>query len=232
MTSQANQGLPSVDRHAFVVPLDPHRAKAFRKAYNHSRMVRILRIALPSVAVFLLTAFLFTSNLTFTFGDSTASVDRVEISDSALRMINPKMEGATGKNGKYKVTADYAEQDISKPDTLRLNTIKAEMLDAKKAWSRLTAPKGTFYTKDEKLDLFGNIEVTTSKGMSASLKTATMDMKSQIMRSHDPVVVRLLNGTVHANTLEIRVPESRVFFRDKVRVHMRKRPANKLVKAE
>lgn len=232
MTIQANQELPSIDRQAFVVPLDPRRAKAFRRAYAHSRVVRILRIALPSIAVVIGVAFLATSNLTFTVGDNTASVDRIEIGNDALRMINPKMEGATGDKGTYKVTADYAEQDLKKPATIRLNTIRAEVLDPKKSWSRLKAPKGTFYTKEEKLDLFGDIEVTTSKGMSASLKTATMDMKSQTMRTHDPVVVRLLNGTVHSDTMEIKLDESRVIFRNQVRVHLRKRPANKLVKAE
>lgn len=230
-THEAHGQMPRKRRRALVVPLEAHRARAFRAAHRHSRMVRIMRIFLPAASLCVFAVYVLTSNITISIGNHTASVAKLELDGDSLRMVNPKMEGATEANGKYSVTADFAEQDISDPSTMRLNRITAQTTDAKKVWSRLTAPRGIFYSKAEKLDLFEAIEVSSSNGLAASLKSATINMKTQVVRTQDPVVVRMLNGTVHAHTMELDMKKRRVIFRHQVKVHMRKKPSNKTAKA-
>ena len=71
-----------------------------------------------------------------------ASVAAIVIEKGILRMVNPKLEGANKEKGIYVVTAKYAEQAVANPDLIQLTQIKAEMIDAAKGWSRLSAPKG------------------------------------------------------------------------------------------
>lgn len=198
--------------------------RAFDQARRHSRLVKILRIALPVFAVLALSLYLFSSRLTITLGDMQASVERVEIRQDTLRMVNPKMEGANQKQGQYVVTADYAEQDVGDPNTIRLTNVKADLTESHRGWSRMSAPKGVFHTKLEQLELTGGINIASSNGMKAHLMNAAIDMRTQIVTTNDPVDVEFLNGTIRSDRMELGSQEKWVIFRDRVRVHIHKQP--------
>ena len=74
-----------------------------------------LRKGLPVIAVLVLASYFITSKLSVSVGDMTASIDGIEVSDGNLRMTNPKLEGADKKNGKYRIGAEYADQDMKAP---------------------------------------------------------------------------------------------------------------------
>ncbi len=64
------------------------------------------------------------------------------------------------------------------------------------------------------------ITVATSSGITGELKRASLDMKNQILRSHQPVWFMLTSGTVKANALTFSSADSTLTFRGKVRVHL------------
>lgn len=198
-------------------------SKSIARARSHSRAVSWLRILLPIFALATLGLYFLSPKIHVTIGDMDASVAGLVIEKGRLRMINPKLEGASDKRGAYVVSAEYAEQVVANPDIIYLTGIKAEMHDASKNWSRLSAPKGTFQTKTEKLELTGDIRTAQSGGMTARLSRASIDMKKQIIVSNEPVDVDFLNGTLRSDTMTIHSGENRVVFRDNVRVHIRKR---------
>ncbi len=224
MNFQANERLPRKPRRSKVVAVAPDRVGAVAKARRHSRFVRALRIALPIGAIAVLGLYFTSSNLTISLGDMQASVDDIEINRDSLRMINPKLEGVTDKNGAYVLTADYAEQDTSDLTTLYLHKVSAELTQPEGSWSRLTAPKGTFRTKIEELELLGGIDVTSSSGASARVERAVIDMKAQLIKSKDPVEVKTADGTLTADGLEISAAEKRVVFDGNVHLHIVKLP--------
>ncbi len=199
-------------------------SKSIARARSHSRRVSWLRILLPVLAAGIAGLYFLSPRIYVTIGDMDASVAGLVIEKGRLRMINPKLEGASGKQGVYVVTADYAEQVVANPDIIYLTGLKAEMNDDRKGWSRLYAPKGTFHTKTEKLELTGDIRTAQSGGMTARLSSASIDMKKQIIVSNEPVDVDFLNGTLRADTMTIHSGENRVIFRKNVRVHILKRP--------
>jgi lipopolysaccharide export system protein LptC len=203
---------------------DAEQELAFRAADRHTKLVRVLRRALPVCAALAAALYLVTSKMSFSFGPLEASVERVEVREDALRMVNPKLEGFDKEKGGYSVTADYAEQSVSTPNLIRLFTIKAEMAGADKDWSRLTAKGGDFDSKAERLTLREDIVVSTSSGMSGALEIATIDMKSQTLTSERPVAFDLINGTVRADTMEMQGAKRLLNFRGRVKVHIRKRP--------
>lgn len=201
--------------------------KSIARARSHSRLVFWLRLLLPGLAVSIAGLYFFSPEIHVTIGNMDASVAGLVIEKGRLRMINPKLEGASGKRGVYTITAKYAEQVLANPDIIYLTGIKAQMNDAGKGWSRLSAPTGTFQTKTEKLELSGDIRTAQSGGMTARLSRASIDMKKQIIVSNEPVEVDFLNGTLRSDSMTIHTAENRVIFRDNVRVHIRKRPGKR-----
>jgi lipopolysaccharide export system protein LptC len=196
------------------------RERAFLSAARHSRVVRVLRKSLPVVAVLVLATYFISTRLNVTVGDVTASIDGMEVADGNLRMLNPTMKGADKKNGKYVVSADHADQDIKNPKIVKLHAIKADVSNPSGGWSRMQAVRGIFYTQAERLVMQDRITLATSAGVTGELKHATLDMKTQTLRSHQPVFFELSNGTVRANALTLRSSEKILVFRGKVAVHL------------
>lgn len=201
------------------------RARAFRSAERHTRFVAILRKGLPVLAVVVLAAYFISTQLSVSIGvgDLTASISGIEIADGNLRMTNPKLQGADKKNEKYVIGADYADQDMKAPDMVKLHVIKAELSTANGGWSRMDAARGVFDNKIERLVMLDKITIATSSGITGALKRASLDLKNQILRSHQPVSFQLTGGSVRANALTFRSADSTLTFRGKVQVHLIKK---------
>jgi lipopolysaccharide export system protein LptC len=209
-------------RHRYPVRTAEERRRAFRTAERHTRFVSVLRKVLPVFALLVLAAYFISSrmNASISIGDMSASVGGIEIADGNLRMVNPKFEGADKKNGKYVIGADYADQDIKKPNLIKLHAIKADVAGIDGGWSRMTAARGLFDNKTGQLVMRDGINIATSSGVSGELARASLDTKNKILRSHNPVSFVLPNGTVRANALTYDATKRTLTFRGKVTVHM------------
>jgi lipopolysaccharide export system protein LptC len=104
-----------------------------------------------------------------------------------------------------------------------LHAIRAELSNADGGWSRMTAVRGVFDSKIERLVMQDKITVTTSSGITGELKHASLEAKTQTLRSHRPVIFNLPNGTVSARALTFRSSDSTLTFRGKVHVHIERK---------
>lgn len=204
----------------YVMRTAEQRARAFLSAERHTRLVAFLRKVLPILAVLVLASYFITAELSVSVGDLTASIEGLEVADGNLRMVNPKLEGANQKNGKYVIGADYADQDVKDPKIIKLHAIKADLLAPDGGWSRMTAVRGVFDSKTERLVMQEKITIATSSGITGELKHASLNAKTQTLRSHRPVWFNLPNGSVRAGALTFHSAESTLTFRGKVRVHV------------
>ena len=200
------------------------RVRLFTKAERHSRLVAILRKALPVFAVLVLASYFISTRLSVNVGDLTASIDGVEVADGNLRMTNPKLKGADKKNGQYVIGADYADQDMKSPNIIKLHAIKAELSAADGGWSRMNAVRGVYDSKIERLVMQEKITLATSTGVTGELKNASLDTKNQILRSHQPVSFVLPNGTITSRALTLQSADHTLTFRGKVKVHVGRTP--------
>jgi lipopolysaccharide export system protein LptC len=209
----------------YLVRTAEEKARAFANAERHTRLVALLRKALPVLAVLVLASYFVTSELgmSVSIGDLTASIEGIQVEDGNLRMVNPKLEGADKKNGKYVIGADYADQDIKDPKIIKLHAIRADLSAPDGAWSRMNAVRGIFDSKTERLVMQDKITVATSSGITGELKHASLDAKTQTLRSHRPVWFTLPNGSVKASALTFNSRDSTLTFRGKVRVHIVKK---------
>ena len=194
--------------------------RAFRVALRHSQHVVILRKVLPALAALITASYFISSSMSVTVGDISASISGVQVTNGALRMTNPKLQGADKKNGAYVISAEYADQDLKSPNIIRLHDIKADLSNPSGDWSRMQAVRGVFDSKAERLVMQEKITLATSSGVTGELTQASLDTQNQTLRAHQRVHFELTNGTVKANALTFNSGAHTLTFRGKVLVHI------------
>ena len=180
-------------------------APVFRRALRHSRHVRVLRVAIPIGVLLLVGAVALASwleplRVLYRLpGDAGTLV----ISGTKITMAQPKLSGYTRDNRWYEVTARAAAQDVTKPDIVELQEIRAKLEMQDKSTLDLTAREGVFDRKAGVLKLGQYILLVSSGGYEARLVEAVVDTGTGDIVSNKPVDVKMLQGTLSANRLEV-----------------------------
>jgi lipopolysaccharide export system protein LptC len=91
---------------------------------------------------------------------------------------------------------------VTKPDELELEDIHATMESRDRGAFEITANSGLYKTKAEQLTLHQNI-VVTSSNYEGRLTEAVIDVRNGHVVSNRPVEVKMLQGTINANRLEV-----------------------------
>jgi len=188
--------------------------RAFRAARRHSRLVRVLRIAIPVgvlvgfTGIFLTTYF----NPLRMFTRLPIDIGNLVVSGTKITMEQPRLSGFTHDGRAYEVTADAAAQDVTKPDIVELHDIHAKVQMQNNGLIRMTAATGVYDTKAETLKLTQNILLTSSTGYECRLSEALVDTRKGNVVSEHPVEVKMLQGTLNSNRLEVIDNGDRVLF--------------------
>ncbi|CAL8980718.1 hypothetical protein RHODGE_RHODGE_00176 [Rhodoplanes serenus] len=139
------------------------------------------------------------------FQQADAAIDpgKLVVSGTKITMELPRLAGFTNDQKPYELTARAAAQDLANPGLLELKDLKAQVQTDDQGAITVTAVNGVYDTKQDNLRLTERIVVRTGKGFEADLLEAVLDVKKGTIVSEAPVVVRLPNGTVDANRLDI-----------------------------
>jgi lipopolysaccharide export system protein LptC len=179
----------------------------FAIAARHSRMVRVLRVAVPA-AVILSMAMIIAVSIFNPFRlllpKLPVDMGNLVVSGTKVTMESPHMAGYTPDQRPYEVWAKTATQDLTDPDHVDLKTLRAKVLmEDRTTTVTLDALNGLMNTKDQLLDLHKDIFLQTSTGYEARLSQAFVDMAKGIVTSEEHVDVKLLNGTLTSDKLRI-----------------------------
>jgi lipopolysaccharide export system protein LptC len=192
--------------------------RAFRDARRHSRLVRVLRIAVPiavvagCVIMFLITYF----NPLRMLAKLPINLNDLIVSGTKVTMEQPRMSGFTRDSRAYQVSAEAAAQDLTKPDLVELRNIHAQVEMQDKSTMKMSANNGIYNSKNDTLQLQNNILLSSSGGYSGRLSEALVNTRSGNVVSNQPVELRMLQGTLNANKLEIVDSGDLVRFHDGV----------------
>jgi lipopolysaccharide export system protein LptC len=180
-------------------------ARAFRAARRHSRAVRIMRVAIPAVVVLLLGGFSLATYLNplRALAKLPVNINDMVVSGTKITMEKPRMSGFTKDARAYEFNADAAAQDLTKPDIVELQKIRAKLQMQDKSMMDLSADTGIYDTKRETLRLDTNIVLTSSNGNKGRLSQAMIDIKKGNVVSDQPVELEFLQGVLNAKKLEI-----------------------------
>ena len=183
---------------------DAALAAKFASAARHSRLVRILRIAVPVTVAASLAAIVLVSTLLNPF-QIPVKLDsgNLVVTGTKITMESPHLSGFTPDQRPYELWAKTATQDITDPDHVDLNDLRSKVLMEDKSTLLLDARTGRFDNKAQQLDLHKDIFLRTSTGYEARLNSAFVDMGKGTVTSDERVDVKLTNGTLTADRLRI-----------------------------
>lgn len=193
----------------------------FAAAARHSKLVRFLRKAVPVAIVLSLLViagvsvfnpFRMLTNLPFDFGN-------VVVSGTKITMQSPHLTGFTPDRRPYEVTARTAMQDISDPNFVELDILKAKIQMEDQSTVLVDARKGYFKNREQLLDLHDDV-VLRSPTYEARLFEATIDMAKGTVVSDKPVNVKMIDGTLDARRLEIINKGEVLIFHGGVTMHL------------
>jgi lipopolysaccharide export system protein LptC len=192
----------SVQSPAYQAGMDARFAIAAR----HSRMVRVLRIAVPAAVILAMTAIVAVSILNpfrMLLPKLPLDMGNLVVSGTKITMESPHLSGYTPDQRPYDLWAKTATQDLTDPDHVDLKTLRAKVLMEDQSTVTLDARNGLFDTKQQLLELHKDIFLQNSTGYEARLTQAFVDMGKGTVTSDEHVDVKLLNGTLTADKLRI-----------------------------
>jgi lipopolysaccharide export system protein LptC len=178
----------------------------FASAARHSRMVRILRVAVPAAVVLAMASIVLVSIVNpFRMLLPNIPIDRgnLIVSGSKMTMESPHLAGFSADQRPYEMWAKAAIQDLTDPDHLELRTLRAKMMMEDKSTITMDARTGYHDSKQGTLDLRKDIFLQSSTGYEARMSQALVDLNKGTVASDEHVDVKLLNGTLTADKLRI-----------------------------
>jgi lipopolysaccharide export system protein LptC len=213
-------------RSSRALPRDSRREAEFRRARAHSKTVLALKGLLPLGAVLILSLYALPSLLqtSVDHGRGTMTARGVAVSAGTFVIANPHVTGVNDRGEPYDITASTAEQAFNSPEVMYLKTVRGKMTGADGKITTLSAPDATHNNKAEEITFGSGVTVTHDGGLSATFQTAKAFMKAQTMLSKTPVVVRLHESTINAESMTLYWSENRAVFEGNVRTHIERKP--------
>jgi lipopolysaccharide export system protein LptC len=192
----------SVQNPAYQAGMDVRFAIAAR----HSRMVRILRVAVPAVVILAMTAIVAVSIFNpfrLLLPKLPLDMGNMVVSGTKITMESPHLSGYSPDRRPYELWAKTATQDVTDPDHVDLRTLRAKVLMVDQTTVVMDAREGLYDSKDQLLDLHKDIFLQSSTGYEARLSQASVDIGKGTVTSEEHVDVKLLNGTLTADRLRV-----------------------------
>ncbi len=179
--------------------------RTVRSAGRHSRVVRVVRVALPLAVILGLGAFVIVTwfNPLAALKALPSVSGKLAVQGSKITMELPRIAGFTRDARAYELNAETAVQDITSPDLIELQNLRAKMEMQDKDVVLLVAKSGTYNSKADKVILRDEIVITSEQGYKALLREAAIEMKKGNVVSDHPVTITLPNGLLKANRLEV-----------------------------
>ena len=193
----------SVQNPAYVAGMEARFAAAAR----HSRMVRVLRVAVPAAVLLALASIVliqvFFNPFWIPMPKLPVDISNLVVSGTKITMETPHLAGFSTDQRPYEVWAKSAIQDLTDPDHVELRTLRAKVMMEDKSTVTMDARTGFFDSKQQMLDLRKDIFLQSSTGYEAKLSQAYIDINKGTVTSDEHVDVKLLNGTLTADRLRI-----------------------------
>ena len=192
----------SVQNPAYVAGMEARFAAAAR----HSRMVRVLRIAVPAAVIVAMAAIVAVSVFNpfrMLLPKLPVDMGNLVVSGTKITMESPHLAGFSTDQRPYEMWAKTATQDLTDPDHVELGQLRAKVAMEDKSTVTLDARTGYYDSKSQMLDLRKDIFLQSSTGYEAKLSQAYVDINKGGVTSDEHVDVKLLNGTLTADRLRI-----------------------------
>lgn len=167
----------------------------------YSRKVRSLRVLLPLAAAALAGAVFLWPSVGPEESKVRLSQNKLEsapVEEDVLRMEQPRFVSTDPENRPFELTADLAVQTRADQSSVTLTAPKADLINKDGSWMQLSAEKGHFSQREERVDLEGGVTLFHDSGMEMHSEKVSADLKQRTMESSTPVVGQGPQGDLEA----------------------------------
>ncbi len=166
----------------------------------HDRLVRILRVALPSIigvllAVLAVAPFSNTQEMSFVLAK-----DEVNLAKERMRLTEALYRGEDSKGRPFSLRGGSAVQKSSAEPRIMLNELSAQMMMASGPAS-LVAGQGYYDMETERVRVVGPLSFKGSDGFSLTANNVEFAMKTRQIESFGPVNGSMNVGSFSAGKL-------------------------------
>lgn len=189
---------------------------------RYSKYVRILRLALPLVAIGIVGLLLSWPRVEATM----EPVPREAVVPDTVgknELVNPRFESTDEKNQPFTVTATRAVQSARDPSVVLLESPAADITLTDGTILGAAAARGAYRQNADRLLLQGNVTLTQNEGYEVVTDKLLVNLKNREAWSDAPVAGRGPAGTLAATGLQAHGESGRLVFTGPVRLVLNRR---------
>ncbi|VAW02517.1 hypothetical protein MNBD_ALPHA05-2549 [hydrothermal vent metagenome] len=214
----------------------PTRARTTgQSAAARSRLIKRLRVALPTLAVILIGAFIFNTQSNQVDDAFLQDFEDIAAATDELRMANPRFAGVDGGGNPFEITALSAKQDPARQDVVELDRPRA-IQGAADEKTTVTAQHGVYQSDANILELTDGVRVEHELAAGTFVLRApgaTVQIKDQTVASNAGVGGEGPDGeTLKADRMMVFNAEKRIVFEGNVSMRIYPNSARDLQKPE
>lgn len=189
----------------------------------YSRVVAVLKVGLPLVAVAMLAALFLISNDGGDGGDLVFSPADLAALGSGMRVTEPVFSGVTDAMDRFRFTAAEVVPDAAPPTRAAITTLAGRIDFADGQGVDLSAATGDLDLETQRMTLEGGVQVVSGDGFAFAADRVDLDLKMGGLAAQGGVAGDGPMGRIDAGRLTVSEPEgvegARTFlFEDDVRL--------------
>ena len=205
---------PSSTAETAAPPLRSERE--FARARRHSRVVTALKFGLPLTAIAMVLVGVGYSWLARAIpGD--LSMAAASIQDGRLVMQDPRLSGSDSSDRPYSMIAQRAIQSLT-GSGVDLEGVRADVAIDDQTNATINATNGRYDPESEQLQLFDDISVDTTSGISIRLSEADIDLAAGRMLGRGPVTISTPSQRLESGSVSIEDGGSKLSFGGRVKL--------------
>src|SRR5690606_15073270 len=131
------------------------------------------------------------------------------------------LDGFTGSNQPYSVTAKRARQPVGEPlGAFSLEEISATIPFGDKESAKITAGGGNLDRQSNRLVLDKLIDIETTSGIRAKLQSAEVDLATKTVQTKEPVTIEMNGVRIRADRFETADGGEKLVFDGSVQIEV------------
>jgi lipopolysaccharide export system protein LptC len=169
----------------------------------HSRVVAVLKVGLPLVALAMLASLFLiqtddrlNGNIVFSRGD-------VDALGSGLAVTNPTFTGTTRGDDTFRFSAELVEPDAAPPEWARITALSGELALRNGPTVTVRAEAGNLHVPTQRLDLDGTVVIATSDGYRIDADAVALDLRAGTLAADGAVETTGPLGRIASGNLRI-----------------------------
>lgn len=169
----------------------------------YSRIVAILKIGLPLVALGLLAGLFLISTEDELEGGLVFSEGDLEALGSGMQITSPSFSGASREDDRFRFTADLVVPDSAPPTRASITALAGQIEFADGPTVEVTAPTAELDLESNVLELMGHVTVDSAEGYHFVAERMSVDLRQGILEAQGGVDGDGPMGRITAETMRV-----------------------------